>query len=67
MLDRTENKPVAVGALNRRNSAIYLGISTRLLDDLASRGEIARTKIGRKTVFRIAELERYLKSKEVSQ
>ena len=51
-----------VGALDRRDSANYLAISTRKLDDLAAAGEILKCKSGRKTVFRIVELDRYLES-----
>ena len=49
--------------LNRREAALYLSISTRLLDDLLSAGEIQKVKIGRKTVVPIRSLDSYIESK----
>jgi excisionase family DNA binding protein len=48
------------GALSRQDAASYLSISTRLLDDLLSAGEITRIKIGRKTLVRVCDLDDYL-------
>jgi hypothetical protein len=58
----TKSAPAA-GCLDRRNSAAYISISTRLLDDLAAQGLIPRVKIGRKTLFRVADLEAYVDSR----
>ena len=49
-----------VGALDRKGAAGYLSISTRLLDNLLSAGEIQKLKLGRKTLVRICDLEAYL-------
>lgn len=51
------------GCLDRRGAAKYLSISTRLLDSLAANGEIIRIKIGRKTLFRVADLDAFVASK----
>ena len=51
------------GALDRKGAASYLSISTRLLDDLLSAGTIPRIKIGRKTLVRVVDLDRFLESK----
>lgn len=48
------------GALDRQGAAEYLAVSTRTLDDLLSRGDIKRLKIGRKTVVRVRDLDAYL-------
>ena len=48
------------GAYDRKNAAHYLNISTRLLDDLAAAEKIQRIKIGRKSLFRKIDLDRYL-------
>jgi excisionase family DNA binding protein len=48
------------GALDRAGAARYLSISTRLLDDLLSAGTIRRIKLGRKTLVRVCDLDRYL-------
>ncbi|MDA7926161.1 helix-turn-helix domain-containing protein [bacterium] len=53
----------ASGCLDRRESASYLSISTRLLDDLAAHGSLPRVKIGRKTLFRVADLDAFIESK----
>ena len=50
------------GALSRAKAAAYLSISTRLLDDLLTAGEIPRIKIGRKTLVRVCDLDTYLAS-----
>ena len=46
-----------IGYLNRKDSANYLSISTRLLDLLASNGELKRSMFGRKPVFSITNLD----------
>lgn len=56
----TETSPAPAGALDRRQAAAYLSISTRLLDDLLSAGKIQKIKIGRKTVVRVCDLDAYL-------
>ena len=48
------------GAFDRKNAAHFLNISTRLLDDLAARGEIKRIKLGRKPLYRRIDLDAYL-------
>ena len=53
----------ASGCLDRRESASYLSISTRLLDDLAAQGALPRVKIGRETLFRVADLDAFIESK----
>lgn len=55
-----------VGALSRKEAAKYLSLSTRKLDSLASEGKIAKRKCGRKTLFLIADLNRFLLSLEVA-
>ena len=40
-----------------------LSISTRLLDNLATAGELPRIKIGTKTLFRVADLDDFIESK----
>lgn len=52
-----------VGCLDRRESASYLSISTRLLDGLAAQGKLPRVKIGSKTLFRVADLDAFIESK----
>jgi excisionase family DNA binding protein len=49
--------------LNRKDSAQYLGISTRYLDKLAAAGEIRRCKFGAKTIYQRSELDRVLASR----
>ena len=51
---------VLKGALSRRAAAMYLSISTRLLDDLLSAGKIPKLKLGRKTLVRVVDLDAYL-------
>ena len=58
----TDGKPV--GCLNRRHAAEYLSISVRLLDKLATAGEIPRVKIGSKTLFRKADLDQYVSGQD---
>lgn len=57
---RTATNSTMVGALSRQQAANYLSISTRLLDDLLTAGDIPRIKIGRKTVVRVVDLDKYL-------
>ena len=47
-------------ALDRAEAAKFLSISVRLLDKLASSGEIPRIKLRKKTVFRVSELFAFL-------
>ena len=56
----TTPTPSERGAYDRKNAAHYLNISTRLLDDLAAAEKIQRIKIGRKSLFRKIDLDRYL-------
>ncbi len=49
--------------LSRRDSAAYLGCSTRYLDKLAAAGELRRAKLGAKTIYLRSELDRLLLSK----
>ncbi len=51
------------GGLSRKDSARYLGISTRYLDKLAAAGEIRRCKFGAKTIYQRVELDRVLASR----
>lgn len=53
-------KPDTRGGLDRRDAARYLGISMRSLDYLAARGQIRRVRIGRKPIYPVVELDRYL-------
>lgn len=55
-----EKSTAPKGALSRAESAYYLGISTRKLDDLLSADAIRRIKIGRKTLVRVCDLDAYL-------
>ena len=55
-----ESHKLPVGALGRAEAAKYLGISTRLLDDLLSAETITKIKIGRKTLVRLCDLDAYL-------
>lgn len=52
------------GGLTRKDSAAYLGISTRFLDKLAKAGEIRRAKFGRKTIYMRTELDRVLAARQ---
>lgn len=51
------------GALSRRDAAIYIGISTRQLDNYARAGELQRVKLGAKTVYRVIDLDAFLQSR----
>lgn len=51
------------GGLCRKDAAAYLDCSTRYLDKLAAAGELRKAKLGRKTIFLRAELDRFLASK----
>jgi excisionase family DNA binding protein len=63
-MSKSFTPPASVsGCLDRRESASYLSISTRLLDDLAAQGKLPRVKIGRKTLFRVADLDAFVDSK----
>lgn len=56
----SETSTAPVGALSRVEAAQYLSISTRLLDDLLTAGEIPKIKIGRKTLVRVIDLDEFL-------
>ena len=43
-----------------------IGISESLIWQLLRAGDLARVKIGRRTLIRVAELERYLAASETS-
>lgn len=59
----TENAQNALrGALSRKDSAAYLSISTRLLDQLAKDGKLTRAKIGFKSVFLVSDLDDFLEA-----
>jgi excisionase family DNA binding protein len=45
-------------------AADLIGCSTSMLWKLIAQGDIARAKVGRRTVIRIAELERFLADAE---
>ena len=60
MTNETKRQIRSGGALGRKGAAAYLSISTRLLDDLLTAGEIPKIKIGRKTICRVADLDAYL-------
>lgn len=60
-------QPRGGGAMSRSESAKYLGISTRKLDDLLSAGELRRVKIGRKTVVLVKDLDDFLVRKAVQK
>lgn len=49
-----------VGALSREQAARYLSLSTRHLDNLVAQGELQKVKVGRKTLFRIVDLDKFL-------
>ena len=61
--DLTKKVGSSGGCLDRLGSAAYLSISTRLLDKVAAQGALPRVKIGRKTLFRVADLDAFIESK----
>lgn len=50
-------------ALSRKEAAVYIGVSTRYLDQLAAKGELQRLKLGSKTIYLRDILDQFLKSK----
>lgn len=60
-------KPATIGnppgAMSRKDSAAYIGVSTRQLDKYASAGELRRVKLGATTVFRVCDLDAFLESR----
>lgn len=48
-------------AVNRFEAARLLSISLRTLDSLLARGELRARRVGRRVVFPVAELERFLR------
>ena len=51
------------GALSRKDAAIYIGVSTRQLDNYAAAGELRRVKLGAKTVYRVSDLDAFLEAR----
>ena len=49
-----------VGAKGRHGAARHIAVSLRTLDNLAATGQLKKIKIGRKTVFRVADLDAFL-------
>ena len=54
-------------ALNKAEAAATLGINTRTLDTLVADGRIHCTRVGRRRLFAIAELERFLTAENTSK
>lgn len=54
------NAVSGVLALRPREAARVLGISERLLWSLTNRGEIPHLKLGRATLYPVAQLQRWL-------
>ena len=52
--------PALRGALDRKGAAHYANVSTRTLDEWARQGLLPRLKAGRKTLFRVADLDAFL-------
>jgi excisionase family DNA binding protein len=48
-------------AVNRFEAARLLSISLRTLDSLLARGELCARRVGRRVVFPVVELERFLR------
>lgn len=58
--------PVKPAYLSRRDAAVYLGITTRVLDTLKDRGEIPFYKLSRRNVvLKISDMEAYMSGKRV--
>ena len=53
------------GSLTRIDAAAYLSVSLRTLDLYIQAGEIPRVKLGRKTVIRVVDLDKFLEGKIV--
>ena len=51
------------GGLSRKDAAVYVGCSTRYLDQRVAAGELQRAKLGTRTVFLRSELDRFLQSR----
>ena len=49
---------VTPGVLTRNEAADYLRVCVRTLDYLVKDGELKRLKLGRKTLYRVADLMR---------
>jgi excisionase family DNA binding protein len=56
---------MTLGALTKREAAAYVRCSERYLDKCVATGTVRKTKLGSKTVFRVAELDRFLASCEI--
>jgi hypothetical protein len=61
LVDRLAEK-MNPGTLGREAAAKFLSIDKRQLDKFASDGKVPRIKLGDKTVFRVADLEKLLDS-----
>lgn len=57
-MDQTKQKPV--GALNKVDAANYLSCSARYVDKLVASGQLKKGKLGRKSYFRIIDLDEIL-------
>lgn len=63
MTQASGNEPVSTGvrlALRPKEAAAALGIGERMLWSLTNRGEIPHVKLGRATLYPVADLERWL-------
>lgn len=49
--------------LSRADAAKFLSVTTRMLDKLASNGELTRVKFGSKTVFQVSDLQELIARK----
>lgn len=58
--DPFRTKTAPRGALSRQLAAEYLSVSTRLLDDLLTAGDLPKIKLGRKTLIRVCDLDALL-------
>ena len=53
--------------MSRIASADFLCVTTRTLDSLVQKGLLQKVKIGRRTVFEVEELQRFIRSCRISQ
>ena len=63
--DRETQAAQLSDVLSRQQAANYLSISTRMLDKLASNGELPKVKNGLRTVFNLVDLEAFVASRLV--
>lgn len=59
-MKRTPEPKVQPALVSRRDAAVYLGLTTRTIDTMATEGQISRIRMGGKTMFRIADLDRLI-------